>query len=60
MKCTKKIISSVLAICMLASSAVMTGFAASTADDVGANEWANAAHALDERYTYDGNDLGAV
>ncbi len=60
MKCTKKIISSVLAVCMLASSAVMTGFAASTADDVGANEWANAAHALDERYTYDGNDLGAV
>lgn len=60
MKCTKKIISSVLAVCMLASSAVMTGFAASTADDAGANEWANAAHALDERYTYDGNDLGAV
>ena len=60
MRSTKKIIASVLAVCMLASSAVTTSFAATTSNAVGANEWANAAHALDAEYSYNGDDLGAV
>ena len=60
MRTTKKILASVLAVCMLASSTVLTGFAASADDAVGANtDYSKACEAIDAQYTYNGGDLGA-
>ncbi len=62
MRTTKKILSSVLAVCMLASSSVLASFAAPASESAGAavNEYVKACEAIDSSYTYDGNDLGAV
>ena len=63
MRTSKKIVSSVLAVCMLASTGALSAFAAE-ADDaaVGAtpNPYVVAVEALDAEYAYTGNDLGAV
>ncbi|MEE0957838.1 MAG: type I pullulanase [Ruminococcus sp.] len=61
MRSTKKILASALAVCMLASSGVVSAFAAPAAGETGAatNPYAEAAHALDAEYSYDGDDLGA-
>ncbi len=61
MKTSVKIVSSVLAVCMLASTSVMAGFAAETDGAVGATDRNVAAvEALDAEYAYAGNDLGAT
>ena len=62
MRSTKKILASVLAVCMLASTSVVTGFAASSSDNTGAvvNNYALAARELGTKYGYEGDDLGAV
>ena len=60
MKSTKKIIASALAACMLASSGVVSGFAAASGEAVAANAYAAAAKAMDAQYMYDGDDLGAT
>ena len=62
MRTSMKLVSSVLAVCMLASSSVLAGFAAKTDDAVGATVDRNVAamEAIDAEYTYDGNDLGAT
>lgn len=62
MRSTKKIIASALAVCMLASTSVVTGFAATTTGEAGAavNNYAQAARELGAEYGYDGDDLGAV
>ena len=60
MRTTKKIMASVLAVCMLASTGMVSGFAATADNAVGANTVYSAANeALDAEYTYDG-DLGAL
>ena len=60
MRTTKKILASVLAVCMLASTSLVTAFAANTDDaEVGANNFNVANQAVDANYTYDGGDLGA-
>ena len=62
MRSTKKILASALAVCMLASTSVVSGFAATTSGDTGAavNNYAKAARNLGTDYGYSGNDLGAV
>ena len=61
MRTTKKIIASVLALCMLGSTGTVTGFAAASGEGVGAaNAYVTAVEAIDAQYTYDGNDLGAT
>ena len=62
MRATKKIVSSVLAVCMLASTGAVSAFAAQTDDSVGAtpNPYVVACEAIDAEYTYTGNDLGAT
>ncbi len=62
MRGTKKILASALAVCMLASTSVVSGFAATAPGSTAAavNNYAQAAHALDATYGYDGDDLGAV
>ena len=61
MKASVKIVSSVLAVCMLASTSVMAGFAAETEGAVGATDRNIAAvEAIDKDYAYNGNDLGAT
>ena len=62
MRTTKKIVSSVLAVCMLASTSAISAFAAQADEEVGAtpNPYLVAVEALDAEYTYTGNDLGAV
>ena len=62
MRATKKIVSSVLAVCMLASTSALTAFAAKSSDSVAAtpNPYVVAVEAIDSEYAYDGNDLGAV
>ena len=60
MRTTKKILASVLAVCMLASTSFVTAFAANSDDaEVGANNYNLANQAVDANYTYDGGDLGA-
>ena len=60
MRTTKKIVASVLAVCMLASTSLVTAFAANSGDEqVGANNYNDANHAVDAAYTYTGGDLGA-
>lgn len=67
MRTTKKIVSAVLAACMLASTAVVSSFAA-TADDSSAvssdyardNSYTKAAEDIDAQYAYSGNDLGVT
>ncbi len=62
MRTSMKIVSSVLAVCMLASSSVLAGFAADSDSAVGANVDRNVAacEAIDKDYAYTGNDLGAT
>ncbi len=62
MKTSMKIVSSVLAVCMLASSSVIAGFAAESGEGTGATVDRNVApcEAIDAEYAYDGNDLGAT
>ncbi len=63
MRTTKKIVSAVLAVCMLASTSALSGFAATTDSTaiVGANTpYSNACEAIDSEYSYSGNDLGAT
>ena len=60
MRTKKKILASVLAVCMLASTGMVSGFAATAEDAVGGNTVYSAANeALDAEYTYDG-ELGAL
>nr|WP_296170444.1 type I pullulanase [uncultured Ruminococcus sp.] len=67
MRTTKKIVSAVLAACMLASTAVVSSFAA-TADDSSAvssdyardNSYTKAAEDIDAQYAYSGDDLGVT
>ena len=60
MRTTKKILASVLAVCMLASTSFVTAFAANSDDaEVGANNYNVANQAIDANYTYNGGDLGA-
>ena len=62
MRTSKKIIASVLAACMLASTSVVTSFAAVDDGSAGAgasHDYIKANEALDAEYTYSGNDLGA-
>ncbi len=61
MRATKKILSSVLAVCVMASASIIPGMAA-VADGEPAsatNAYAKANEAIDAAYTYDGDDLGA-
>ena len=64
MKMSKKVISVVLVIAMLATTFCMSGFstfaAESYAATTGANAKADAAMAIDKQYRYDGTDLGAT
>ncbi len=66
MRTTKKIISAVLAVCMLASTGIVSSFAANTeADSVSAyvagnNAYSNASEAIDSEYAYTKRDLGAT
>ncbi len=63
MRTTKKIVSAVLAACMLASTSVVAGFAATVDDSssVGVTTaYSKACEALDKEYIYSGNDLGAT
>ena len=62
MRATKKIVSSVLAVCMLASTGAVSAFAAQSGESVGAtpNPYVVACESLDAEYTYTGNDLGAT
>ena len=63
MRTSKKVISSVLAACMLASTSVIAGFAATDDGAVGAattDRNVAACDAIDKEYAYSGNDLGAT
>lgn len=64
MKMSKKVISVVLVIAMLATTFCMSSFSAFAAESdaatTGANAKADAAMAIDQQYRYDGNDLGAT
>lgn len=62
MRAAKKIVSSVLAVCMLASTGVVSAFAAQTDESTGAtpNPYVVACEQLDAEYAYNGNDLGAT
>ena len=61
MRTSKKILSSVLAACILASSGTVAALAAQS-EAVGAavNPYQVAVEAIDAEYTYEGNDLGAT
>ena len=62
MRTTKKIVSAVLAVCMLASTSIVTSFAATdTSESVGADtKYTTAAQEIDDKYAYNGDDLGAT
>ncbi len=63
MRITHKILASVLAACMLTSTAAIGGFAATAEGIVGENEdtyYSNKAKAVDTQYAYNGDDLGAT
>ncbi len=63
MRTTKKIISVVLAACMLASTSAVTGFAATADESVSAgsfNQYSSASQKIDEQYAYTKGDLGAT
>ena len=62
MRTTKKIVSAVLAVCMLASTSIVTSFAATdTSESVGADtKYTTAAQEIDNKYAYNGDDLGAT
>ncbi len=57
MRITRKIISSVLVVCMLASTSALSGFAAEKATETSYTE---ASMAIDNKYAYDKGDLGAT
>lgn len=62
MRTTKKLISAVLAVCMLASTSIVSGFAA-VSDNIPAaadSNYSRAAEAIDSEYTYSKDDLGAT
>lgn len=67
MRTTKKILSAVLAVSLLASTSAISGFAA-TVDDTSTvsgdhavdTAYSRAAQSLDDQYAYSGNDLGAT
>ena len=61
MKTSKKIVSSVLAVCMLASAGTVSAFAANVDGSTAAtpNPYVVACEALDSEYAYDKGDLGA-
>ncbi len=67
MRTTKKILSAVLAVSLLASTSAISGFAANV-DDISTvstdhpvdTAYSKAAQALDDQYAYSGNDLGAT
>lgn len=61
MRTTKKIVASILAVCMLASTSVVAGFAATADETVGADtDYSRACEALEKEYTYTKGDLGAT
>ena len=63
MRTSMKLVSSVLAVCMLASSSVTAGFAAGSGTAVSKAEAdvnVAACEKIEKAYTYDGNDLGAT
>lgn len=61
MRTTKKIVASFLAVCMLASTSALTGFAATADETLGANTvYSDADEALEKEYTYTKGDLGAT
>ena len=67
MRTTKKIVSAVLAVCMLASTAVVSSFAATVDEDSSVstdyardNSFTKANEQLDSEYAYTGDDLGAT
>ena len=62
MRISKKIVSSVLVVCLLLSSSVIACFAAAQDGSVGAtaNPYVVACEAIDAQYTYTGDDLGAT
>ena len=63
MKTTKKLVSGVLAVCMLASTGIASSFAAtvdSSSTSATNTQYVSACEAIDSFYAYDGNDLGAT
>lgn len=66
MRTTKKVISAVLALCMLTSTSVVAGFAATdnvepVSTDYGVSTtYSKACEAIDSEYAYDKDDLGAT
>ncbi|MCD8026895.1 MAG: type I pullulanase [Clostridiales bacterium] len=63
MRTTKKIISAVLAFCMLATTGVMSCFAATTDEESVSTEYtvdSAQTQAIDDEYAYSGDDLGAT
>ncbi len=62
MRTTKKIVSAVLAVCMLASTSVVTSFAATdNTESVGADtKYTMASMEIDNMYAYSSDDLGAT
>lgn len=67
MRTTKKVISFVLAACMVCSASVITGFAATkdeasatSSDNILDSTYSKACEDIDKEYTYSKNDLGAT
>lgn len=66
MRTTKKLMAAVLAVCMLASTSVVSGFAATTdsepvsADIIADSAYTQACEAIDNEYAYTKRDLGAT
>ena len=62
MRATKKIISAVLAFCMLASTGIISSFAATDdTESVGADTaYSKASQEIDDEYAYNGDDLGVT
>lgn len=66
MRTTKKLLSAVLAVCMLASTSVVSGFAAVTdtepvsADVIADSVYTQACEEIDSKYAYTKGDLGAT
>ena len=65
MRTSKKLVSAVLALCMIASSSIVTSFAAVADNEVGAGDYgvntvySQASEAIDNEYAYTKGDLGA-
>ena len=66
MRTTKKLMAAVLAVCMLASTSVVSGFAATTdsepvsADIIADSAYTKACEAIESEYAYTKRDLGAT